>query len=62
MLSQRFVAGFKRQGREGQPGNYKTVDVITEYSDFTWECNQLTSEFHGECEQQSISHFIFRAF
>ena len=33
---------FKQRGRERQRERYKTVDLITEYNHFMWECNYLT--------------------
>ena len=31
----------KQLGRECQQECYKTIDLITEYNNFTWECNHL---------------------
>ena len=30
-------------GRECRRERHKTVDLITKYNDFTWECNQLAT-------------------
>ena len=31
----------KQRGRERQRERYKTIDLITEYNHFMWECNHL---------------------
>ena len=31
----------KQRGRERQRKRYKTIDLITEYNNFMWECNHL---------------------
>ena len=33
----------KKRGRERERERYKTIDLITEYNPFTWECNHLAT-------------------
>ena len=37
------VKDFTQLGRERQRERYNTMNLITLYNDFTWECNQLAS-------------------
>ena len=36
-----YIRELKQRGRERQRERYKTIDLITEYNHFTWECNHL---------------------
>ena len=35
------IGDLSQLGREHRRERHKTIDLITKYNDFTWECNQL---------------------
>ena len=37
------IRELQQRGRERQRERYKTMDLITEYNDFMWECNRLAT-------------------
>ena len=49
----------KQRGRERQRECYKTIDLITEYDHFMWECNHLV---HRSREQKKCWHMLGKKF
>ena len=49
------IRELKQRGRECQREYYKTVDLITEYNHFTWECNHPV---HRSREQKKCWHMV----
>ena len=45
----------KQWGRERRRERYKTIDLITEYNHFLWECNHLV---HRPREQKKCWHML----
>ena len=38
-----IIRGLTQLGREPRRERHKTIDLIIEYNDSTWECNQLAT-------------------
>ena len=49
----------KQWGRERRRERYKTIDLITEYNHFMWECNHLV---HWSWEQKKCWHMLGKKF
>ena len=51
----------KQRGRERQLERYKTIDLVTEYNHFTWECNHLPTFLPSslESERENLISGVF---
>ena len=49
----------KQRGWERQRERYKTIDLITEYNYFMWECNHLV---HRSRERKNCWHMLGKKF